>query len=112
MTDRIQTYGEFWPYYVMEHSRAVTRGLHYVGTTAGLTCLVLALAFGSPLLVPAGLACAYALAWASHFALERNRPATFRYPMWSFASDFRMLGLALCGEMGAEVERCRRVRSA
>jgi len=53
----------------------------------------------------AALVVPYALAWVSHFFVEHNRPATFKYPFWSFAADFRMLGCALTGKLDAELQK-------
>lgn len=33
---------------------------------------------------------AYGFAWAGHFYFEHNKPATFIYPMFSLAGDFRL----------------------
>jgi hypothetical protein len=50
----------------------------------------------------------YAFAWFSHFVIEKNKPATFKYPLWSFISDYKMVFYMLTGRMNAEVERVRR----
>ena len=41
----------------------------------------------------------YFLAWYSHAIFERNRPATFTYPFWSFFSDLEMFALMVLGWM-------------
>jgi hypothetical protein len=105
MSEQINTYAEFWPYYLRQHARPATRALHYAATLSGLLVLVVALAFRLWLLVPAVPIVGYAFAWASHFAIEGNRPATFRYPFWSLISDFRMLVLFLAGGLRSELER-------
>lgn len=102
---QVTRYGEFWPIYLREHSRPATRYVHYAGTLAGLTCLGLGLATRKAWFLPAGLAAAYGAAWTAHGLIERNKPATFQYLSWSLLSDFRMLGLALSGRMGAELRR-------
>lgn len=105
MSDRIQTYGEFWPFYLREHSQASTRWLHFAGTSLGVGLGITAAVTGRGALIPAALVCAYGFAWASHFKIEHNRPATFKYPLWSLISDFRMAGLMLMGQLGPHLER-------
>ena len=90
-SERFQSYAEFWPYYLTEHSKRWTRRVHVFGTTVGLSLAISCMASGRyEWIVPAGLVPGYACAWLSHFLIEKNRPATFKYPWWSFISDFRM----------------------
>lgn len=99
-------FAEFWPFYVREHSEPLNRILHFVGTTSILPLIGLALTT-SPylfLLVPV---CGYGFAWIGHFVIEKNRPATFRHPVWSLLGDFKMVGMMLAGKMDDEVRRCR-----
>jgi hypothetical protein len=101
----IASFEEFWPFYVSQHSREGTRLLHFAGTTLGLLCLGRAITAREPVLVLWGLVLAYVLAWIGHFFIERNRPATFQYPLWSFLGDLKMYGLMWRGRMRAEIER-------
>ncbi|HEV3470054.1 MAG TPA: DUF962 domain-containing protein [Pyrinomonadaceae bacterium] len=106
--DEMRTFAEFWPFYVREHSRAGTRLLHAAGTLASTALLVLLVATGRWRWLPLALVVGYAAAWVGHFFVERNRPATFKHPLWSFAADYKMVALMLAGRMGDEVERARR----
>ena len=105
---RIDSYAAFWPFYLGEHARPATRSWHLFGTALGLVLLATGLVRADWRLLVAAPLCGYAFAWASHALVERNRPATFRYPLWSFVSDLRMLGLWLCGRLAGEVARQRR----
>lgn len=108
----MNSFSEFWPFYVMEHSRPLTRLLHALGTLASLGLLVWLVARGRWAWLPLVLVVGYGAAWAGHFFVEHNRPATFKYPLWSFAADYKMLWMMLTGRMSREVERARRVRAA
>jgi hypothetical protein len=91
-------YSDFWPHYLREHARPATRAIHYAGTTLTFLFLAIALRRGGwwwAMLPLAG----YGFAWAAHFAVERNRPATFTHPLWSLLSDYRMFFLWLTGRL-------------
>ena len=100
-----ETYREFWPIYLREHGRPATRGLHYLGSGLGLALLAAAVVTADWRLLPAALVSGYAFAWIGHALVERNRPATFSHPLWSFISDFRMFGLWISGRLTRERAR-------
>lgn len=101
----IKSFAEFWPFYVAEHSKPMTRALHFAGTAAALTSLAALAANGKWKWLPAALIPGYAAAWVGHFLVEKNRPATFKYPLWSFIADQKMFALMLAGRMEEEVRR-------
>ncbi|HEU4819810.1 MAG TPA: DUF962 domain-containing protein [Qipengyuania sp.] len=103
--DRYASFAEFWPFYLREHSRPFTRALHYVGTTLVVALAVFALVTGRLWWLLAMPVAGYFFAWLAHFTVEKNRPATFTYPLWSLAADFRMWWLWLTGQLGKELER-------
>ena len=105
MSERIVNYRDFWPHYLAAHRDPRTRLAHFAGTGAGVLLLLAGLARLDWRLVIAALVVGYAGAWFGHVVFERNRPATFGHPLWSFASDFRMLGLWLAGRLGEELRR-------
>lgn len=107
MSEPIRSYREFWPYYLGEHSKPATRLWHIAGTSAAGIMLLSGIASTSVSLVVSALVVGYLPAWVSHFAIEGNRPATFRYPLWSLVSDFRMAGLWFTGGLGGELAKAR-----
>src|ERR671938_1809500 len=101
----INSFEEFWPFYVEEHSKSATRSLHFAGTAMSLVCVVALAATRNWKWLPLALVPGYAAAWVGHFMVEHNRPATFKHPLWSFMGDYKMVALMLAGRMGVEVER-------
>jgi len=103
----MQTFDEFWPFYLNEHKSPLTRALHFTGTSLSLLIAVSALALRRPMLLVPALLCGYAFAWVGHFFVEHNKPATFKYPFWSFRADFKMLVCMLTGRLDEELHRAR-----
>lgn len=101
----MKTFSEFWPFYLGEHSKAATRSMHFAGTSISVALLVAAVVTGRWGFVLGALVAGYAFAWIAHFGIEKNRPATFRYPLWSFAADWKMWALWLSGRLPAELRR-------
>ena len=100
-----QSFAQFWPFYLREHSRPQTRALHYAGTSLVVAIAIFALVTGRWWLLLAMPLAGYGFAWLAHFRVERNRPATFTYPLWSLGADFKMWWLWLTGRLNPELKR-------
>ncbi|MEP6343365.1 MAG: DUF962 domain-containing protein [Maricaulaceae bacterium] len=98
-TDRYQSFKDFYPYYLSEHEDVTCRRLHFVGSS-----LIVALFIGVVLtqnwvwllLTPV---IGYGFAWVGHVFYEKNRPATFTYPLWSLMGDWKMWFEILTGKV-------------
>lgn len=99
---RYTSLDEFYPYYLSEHQNMTSRVLHFTGT--GLL-LIVALVLGKFWWLLAVPVIGYGFAWVGHFFFERNKPATFRYPFYSLASDFRLFFDILRGKQGFRSRR-------
>ena len=87
---RFDTFAEFYPFYLAEHSSRASRRLHFVGTTVGIGLVVAAVVTRVWWLAVLALLQGYAFAWVGHFFFEHNKPATFKYPGYSFMGDWRL----------------------
>ncbi|MEQ4574340.1 MAG: DUF962 domain-containing protein [Gammaproteobacteria bacterium] len=87
---RFRNFSEFYPFYLSEHANRTSRRLHFVGSCGVLLLVLLAIVGGQPWWLLAALACGYGFAWVGHFFFEKNRPATFRHPFYSFMGDWVM----------------------
>ena len=105
MSERITSYREFWPYYLREHAKPRTRVIHYFGTGLVLLCAALAIASRQGILLVLLPLAGYGPAWIAHFLVEKNEPATLRYPLWSLISDFRMFLTWIAGGMPRELSK-------
>lgn len=104
----IETFEQFWDFYVGEHRNKTNRIFHFVGTTAAISCLAGGLLTRQRWLLLLAPVVGYGPAWVGHFFIEKNKPASFKYPLWSLQADFVMWWKTLSGQMQAEVDRVLR----
>lgn len=99
MSKKYQSFSEFYPFYLSEHADLTCRRLHFVGSTLVLSCLIWAFytqTWAALWLLPV---LGYGFAWVGHFFFEKNRPATFTYPWYSFVGDWVMYKDILTGKI-------------
>ncbi|WP_423197495.1 MULTISPECIES: Mpo1-like protein [unclassified Cupriavidus] len=85
-----ENFAAFYPFYLNEHRHPVCRRLHFAGSTMALLCLLALVLTANAWWLLAAVVAGYALAWIGHFAFEKNRPATFRHPLYSLMGDWVM----------------------
>ncbi|MEZ4741663.1 MAG: DUF962 domain-containing protein [Bdellovibrionota bacterium] len=107
MEKPINTWNEFWPFYLLQHQNSTNQRLHFIGTTIGFIAFVFALTHLKLSYLIIGLFFAYLFAWIGHFVYEKNKPATFKYPLWSFIADQKMFLLILRGKMSQELDKIK-----
>ena len=96
---KFKDFADFYPYYLSEHENVICRRLHFVGSCIGLVCIILSVLLTNAWFLLAGLLSGYSLAWVGHFFFERNKPATFHYPLYSFIGDWVMFWQILTGKV-------------
>ena len=101
---KFSSYNEFFLHYLTQHSDARNRAMHATGTILGIALVAAAFATGRPKYALLWPVVGYGFAWTGHFLLERNKPATFGHPFWSFISDFRMLWLMMTGKLSSRLQ--------
>ena len=99
MDERKANFGAFWPFYLAQHQVPACRWLHFIGTSVVVATGVYAAVTQTWWLFALCPLFGYGPAWAGHFIVEKNRPATFTYPLWSLAADFRMWAWMLRGRL-------------
>lgn len=99
MGNRIATFSEFYQFYLTEHSKMWTRIFHFVGTAIIFFAIGYVIYSGKERFLWYIPITGYGFAWFSHAVFEKNRPATFKYPLWSLLSDFKMFFELLTGKL-------------
>ncbi|ANH73877.1 hypothetical protein ACS15_1481 [Ralstonia insidiosa] len=89
-TPTFSSFAEFYPFYLGEHQDRTCRRLHFVGSSVALVCLILLIFTGNLWWLLGAAVSGYAFAWVGHFGFEKNRPATFRHPIYSLMGDWVM----------------------
>ena len=95
---KYKSFKEFYPYYLKEHELPLTKLFHFIGTFFSFVFLTLLFISLNPLYFVAALLSGYGAAWISHFFIEKNKPATFSYPLYSLMGDYKMFFETLLGK--------------
>ncbi|MCP4882356.1 MAG: DUF962 domain-containing protein [Flavobacteriales bacterium] len=103
--ERIKTYSEFYRFYLTEHKNKTSRMLHFIGTFLVFVLIFLAIYLEITYLWYFVPIMGYGFAWVGHFFFEKNKPATFKYPLWSLISDFKMFFDLLFGRISMDGSR-------
>lgn len=106
-----KTFWSFYPYYLREHSDPVNRTLHFIGTGLVLASFVAGLVTMRWYFFAALPFLGYGFAWVGHFFVEKNKPATFTYPLWSLGSDFVMFWHILTGQIQKRLDDAHQASS-
>jgi hypothetical protein len=94
-----ESFAAFYPYYLSEHRDRTCRRLHFAGSTVALLCLLMIVITGNAWWLLGAVVSGYAFAWVGHFGFEKNRPATFRHPLYSLMGDWVMYADILRGRI-------------
>ncbi len=89
----MRSFEEFWTFYLSQHQNSICRRMHFIGTFQALAVTVYSIVAGNYRFILPSFILGYGFAWIGHFVFEKNRPATFRYPLWSFLADLKMFFL-------------------
>ncbi|MEO8743303.1 MAG: DUF962 domain-containing protein [Lysobacteraceae bacterium] len=96
---RFDSFRAFYPFYLSEHSNRISRRLHFIGSCGVIALIVTAISTRNAWWVLGALFCGYGFAWVGHFFFEKNRPATFKYPIYSLIGDWVMFKDILLGRV-------------
>ncbi|WP_335969718.1 DUF962 domain-containing protein [Acinetobacter bereziniae] len=107
----IKNYSEFYRFYLTEHRNIMSRRLHAAGSSIGIYFFTHAIRQRKAKYVLYGLVSGYACAWVGHFVFEKNKPASFKQPLYSFISDWRMLSDILRGNLSLKDRRLDKIDS-
>lgn len=106
---KYKNFRSFYPYYLTEHGDAANRRLHFIGTGLLLILLIAGIALQKWWMIALVPVCGYGFAWVGHFFIEKNKPATFTYPLYSLGSDFVMFWHILTGQLDKKLEEAYKI---
>ena len=106
---KYKSFWSFYPYYLTEHGDASNRVLHFIGTAGLLIILIAAIALQKWWMLALIPVCGYGFAWAGHYFIEKNKPATFTYPLYSLASDFVKFWHIITGQISKKLAEAKKI---
>ena len=106
---KYKSFWSFYPYYLTEHGDITNRTLHFIGTALLLVILIVAITIQKWWMLALIPVVGYGFAWAGHFFVEKNKPATFTYPLYSLGSDFVMFWHILTGQISKKLAEAKKI---
>lgn len=100
-----KSFRDFWPFYLGEHSMPQCRTQHFLGSSIAAAFFFVAMVTGHLTWIFLSLIVGYGCAWWGHFVFEKNTPATFKYPIYSFMGDWKMFWMMMVGTLDDELKR-------
>lgn len=94
-----KSFSDFYPFYLSEHSNKTCKQVHFIGTVGVISLLIATILTGNLFLLWFVPLSGYGFAWIGHFGFEKNRPASFKYPLYSLRGDFVMFWHLLSGRL-------------
>ena len=94
-----RNFAEFYPYYLEEHSDTNCRRLHFIGSLLVILVALYAIVTAKFLYLLFLPVIGYGFAWIGHYGFEKNRPATFKHPLYSLMGDWVMFRDMLIGRI-------------
>ena len=94
----MKKFSDFWPYYLTQHKHSGCKKMHFWGTFIAIACFIYAVESKQYLFLLLGFSLGYLFAWIGHFFIEKNVPATFRYPFWSILADLKLFLLMISNQ--------------
>ena len=95
----MSSFAEFYPFYLSEHSNRGCRRMHFIGSSLVIVVILLTVLSGQLRWLLLAPVFGYGCAWVGHYAFEKNRPATFKHPLYSLLGDWVMYGQMLRGRI-------------
>ncbi|MEP6712508.1 MAG: DUF962 domain-containing protein [Ferruginibacter sp.] len=106
---KYKSFWSFYPYYLTEHGDASNRILHFIGTAGLLAIFIIAIVLKKWWMLALIPVCGYGFAWVGHYFVEKNKPATFTYPLYSLASDFVMFWHIITGQINKKLAEAKKI---
>ena len=98
MSEPIKNFKEFYPYYLSQHSKKLTRMLHFLGTLLMFAVIVFVLQSGKERFLWYLPIFGLGISALSHYIFEKNKPTSFQYPVFTLIGDFKMFFELLIGK--------------
>jgi hypothetical protein len=99
METRHASFAEFYPWYLTQHADRRCRRAHFLGTSSAIAAIAQYVDSMNAWWLLVAVVTGYGGAWIGHVAYEKNRPATFARPLYSFRADWVMYWQMLTGKL-------------